>query len=93
MTEPSIDTADGTVNTQNKKGANMTAFDEEYTKWTTKNVSGNGISERVLWLGTAVVLGLLVAILWGLSGLPRPDFAHDGHVAEALRFSTTAPQR
>jgi hypothetical protein len=77
----------------NQKGANMAAFDEEYTKWTTKNVGGNGISERVLWLGTAVVLGFVVAILWGLSGLPRPDTAHDGYLAEALRLSTTAPQR
>jgi hypothetical protein len=71
----------------------MAAFDEEYTKWTTKNVGGNGISERVLWLGTAVVLGLVVAILWGLSDLPRPDSAHDGYLAEALRLSTTAPQK
>ena len=53
----------------NQKGANMAAFDEEYTKWTTKNLSGNdGVSERVLWLGTAVVIGLLaalfIAIVW-----------------------------
>jgi hypothetical protein len=71
----------------------MAAFDEECTKWTTKNLSGKGVSEQVLWLGTAVVLGLVVAILWGLSGLPRSDSAHDGHLAEALRLSTTAPQR
>jgi hypothetical protein len=77
----------------NQKEQTMAAFDEEYTKWTTKNAGGNGISERVLWLGTAVVLGFVVAILWGLSGLPRPDSAHDGYLAEALRLSTTAPQR
>jgi hypothetical protein len=72
----------------------MAAFDEEYTKWTTKNLSANdGVSERVLWLGTAVVIGFLVAALYGLSGLPEPDSAHDRHVAEALRLSNTAPQR
>jgi hypothetical protein len=54
----------------------MAAFDEEYRKWTTKNLSGNnGVSERVLWLGTAVVIGVLVAILYGLSGLPKPDLS------------------
>jgi hypothetical protein len=69
----------------------MAAFDEEYAKWTTKNRSGNyGISERVLWLGTAVVIGFLVAALYGL---PEPDSAHDGHLAEALRLSKTAPQK
>ena len=71
----------------------MAAFDEECTKWTTKNVTGNGISERVLWFGTAVAIGALVAFLYGLSGLPKPNSVHDGHVAEALRLSTTAPQR
>jgi hypothetical protein len=51
----------------------MTAFDEEYTKWTTKNVSGKGISERFLWLGTAPAIGLLAALLLGLSGALEPD--------------------
>jgi hypothetical protein len=78
----------------NQKGANMAAFDEEYTKWTAKNLSANdGVSERVLWLGTAVVIGFLVAALYGLSGLPEPDSAHEGHLAEALRLSKTAPQK
>jgi hypothetical protein len=82
------------VNTENQKGANMAAFDEEYTKWTTKNVSRNdGVSERVLWVGTAMVIGFLVAILYGLSGLPEPDSPHNRHVFEALRLSETAPQR
>jgi hypothetical protein len=72
----------------------MAAFDEEYTKWTAKNLSGNdGISEWLLWLGTAVVIGFLVAVLYGLSGLPKPDFAHDSHLVEALRLSKAAPQR
>ena len=71
----------------------MAAFDEESKKWTAKTVSGKGVSERVLWLGTAVVIGVLVAILYGLSGLPKPDFVHGGNVAETLRLSTTDPQR
>ena len=72
----------------------MAAFDEEYTKWTTKNLGGSdGVSKRVLWLGIAVVIGFLVAILYGLSGLLQPDSAHNGHIAEALRLSNTAPQR
>ena len=52
----------------------MAAFDEEYTKWTTKNVSGKGVSERFLWLGAAVVIGFLAALLLGLSGIPAPHF-------------------
>lgn len=65
-TEPSIDTADGTVNTVNQNRKKHDGVDEEYTKWTAKNVR-NGISERVLWLGTAVVLvGFVVAISVGL---------------------------
>jgi hypothetical protein len=72
----------------------MAAFDEEYTKWTTKHLSGKGcVSERVLWFGTAVAIGVLVAFLYGLSGLPKPNSVHDGYLAEALRLSTTAPQR
>jgi hypothetical protein len=72
----------------------MAAFDEEYTKWTTKNLSGNdGVSEWVLWLGTAVVIGFLVAVLYGLSGLPEPASTHNRYLAEALRLSETAPQR
>jgi hypothetical protein len=66
---------------------------EEYTNLGTKNLSADGISEWFLWLGTAVVIGFLVAALYGLSGLPEPDSAHDRHVAEALRLSNTAPQR
>lgn len=38
-------------------------------------------------------IGVLVAFLYGLSGLPKPNSVHDGHVAEALRLSKTAPQR
>jgi hypothetical protein len=72
----------------------MAAFDEEYAKWTTKNLSGNdGIREWLLWLGTAVVIGFLVAVRTGLSGSAELDSAHDGHLAEALRLSETAPQR
>jgi hypothetical protein len=78
----------------NQKGANMAAFDEEYTKWTTKNPSGKGgISEWVLWFGTAVVIGFLVAILYGLSGLPEPGSPHNRHVFEARRLLEAAPQR
>jgi hypothetical protein len=77
-----------------QKGAHMAAFDEEYTKWTAKDPSGNsGVSEWVLWLGTAVLIGFLVAVLYGLSGLPKPGSAHDSHVAEDLRLSKTTPQR
>jgi hypothetical protein len=72
----------------------MAAFDEEYTKWTAKNLSSNsGVSEWVLWLGTVVVIGFLVAALYGLSGSAELDSAHNGHLAEALRLSKTAPQR
>jgi hypothetical protein len=72
----------------------MAAFDEESTKWTTKNLSGNdGVGEPFLWLGTAAVIGLLAALLLGLSGALEPDSAQDGLLAEALRLSTTAPQR
>jgi hypothetical protein len=71
----------------------MTAFNEEYRKWTTKNVSGNSIGEPFLWLGTAAVIGLLAALLLGLSGALEPDSAQDGLLAGALRLSTTAPQR
>jgi hypothetical protein len=53
----------------------MAAFDEECTKWTTKNLSGKGVSEQVLWLGTAVVIGFLAALLLGLSGVPALDSA------------------
>jgi hypothetical protein len=53
-----------------------------------------GDTKRFLWhVGSAVVIGFLAAVLLGLSGLPEPDSAHDGHVAEALRLSKTAPQR
>jgi hypothetical protein len=77
-----------------QKGAHMAAFDEEYTKWTAKDPSGNsGVSEWVLWLGTAVIIGFLAAVLYGLSGLPEPDSAHNRHVAEALSLSKSAPQR
>ena len=68
----------------------MAAFDEEYTKWTTKNVSGNGISERVLWLGTAVVIGFLAALLLGLSG---PDSARRGDVAGAKILEECAAKK
>jgi hypothetical protein len=79
---------------RNQKGANMAAFDEEYTKWTAKNLGSNdGVSEWVLWLGSAVVIGFLVAILYGLSGSAELASARDGHLAEALRLSETAPQR
>ena len=61
----------------------MAAFDEECTKWTTKNLSGKGVSEQVLWLGTAVVIGFLAALLLGLSGLPARDSAHPGDFAGA----------
>jgi hypothetical protein len=66
---------------------------EEYTNLGTKNLSAKGVSEWVLWLGTAVVIGFLAALLLGLSGALEPDSAQDGHLAEALRLSTTAPQR
>jgi hypothetical protein len=34
----------------------------------TKNLTGKGISEWFLWLGTAAVIGLLAALLLSLSG-------------------------
>jgi hypothetical protein len=73
----------------------MAAFDEEYTKWTAKNVGDNGrIGEWLLRLGTAaIVIGFLVAVLYGLSGSAELASARDGHLAEALRLSETAPQR
>jgi hypothetical protein len=43
---------------------------EEYTNLGTKNLSAKGVSEWVLWLGTAVVIGFLAALLLGLSGVP-----------------------
>ncbi|HEY3042286.1 MAG TPA: hypothetical protein VGJ66_26385 [Pyrinomonadaceae bacterium] len=33
-----------------------------------------GVAERFLWhVGSAVVVGILAAVLWGLSGLPAPN--------------------
>jgi hypothetical protein len=33
-----------------------------------------GVAERFLWhVGSAVVVGILAAVLWGLSGLPASD--------------------
>jgi hypothetical protein len=45
-----------------------------------KNLVANravkGVAERFLWpVGSAVVIGILAAVLWGLSGLPAPDSA------------------
>jgi hypothetical protein len=70
----------------------------ELTDAEIENLFGKGVvkgdPKRFLWhVGSAVVIGFLAAVLLGLSGLSEPDSAHDGHLAEALRFSTTAPQR
>jgi len=62
----------------------MEMHDEEYTDMGTKNLIAKGISERFLWLGTAVVIGFLAAVLLGLSGLPAPDSARDVAGAKIL---------
>lgn len=64
--------------------------DEEYTKMGTKNLTANGISEWVLWLVTAVVIGLLVALLLGLSG---PDSTRRGDVAGAKILEECAAKK
>ena len=39
-------------------------------------VANRAVAERFLWpVGSVVVIGILAAVLWGLSGLPAPDSA------------------
>ncbi len=71
----------------------MEMHDEEYTDMGTKNLIAKGISERFLWLGTAVVIGFLAAVLLGLSGLPAPDSAHRGDFAGAKILEDCAAKK
>jgi hypothetical protein len=71
---------------------------EELTDAEIENLFAKGVvkadTKWSLWhIGAAVVIGFLAALLLGLSGVLEPDSAQDGHLAEALRLSTTAPQR
>ena len=53
-----------------------------------------GVAERFLWhVGSAVVIGILAAVLWGLSGLPAPDSAHRGDFAGAKILDDCAAKR
>jgi hypothetical protein len=53
-----------------QEGANM----ETETK--------NFVAERFLGrVGYAVIIGFLAAVLWGLTGLPAPDFAQRDDLA------------
>lgn len=71
----------------------MEMRDEEYTNMGTKNLTAKGVSERFLWLGTAVVIGFLAALLLGLSGVPEPDSARRGDVAGAKILEECAAKK
>jgi hypothetical protein len=66
---------------------------DEYTNMGTKNLTAKGVSERFLWLGTAVVIGLLAALLLGLSGVAGPDSARRGDVAGAKILEDCAAKK
>jgi hypothetical protein len=90
----SISSAIDAVTTENYKGANMEVREEEHTNVEIKNLIVNGVAERLLWhVGTAVVIGCLAAILWGLSGLPAPDSARRGDIAGAKILQDCAAKK
>ena len=71
----------------------MEMRDEEYTNMGKKNLTEKGISERLLWLGTAVVIGFLVALLLGLSRVSGPDSTRRGDVAGARILEECAAKK